>query len=342
MLILGGDIIGFRHHERCIARNVPREDTSPMSETRRLGASGIAVSALGVGTWSWGDAPFWGYGGTPDRTEIAAAFRASLDAGVTFFDTAELYGGGGAERLLGTLAREAGRAVVIASKFTPLPHRLSARTLQTALDHSLARLGVETLDLYLIHWPYTVLRIEPLMDAMAEAVRAGKVRAVGVSNFTAPQMRRAHDHLARYGIPLAANEVRYNILARQPETKGVLAACRELDVALIAHSPLVHGLLADAADGQPVSVSGPRRFLPAYRGERLRAIHAMATILREIARARECTVAQVALNWLLCQDDRIIPIPGAKHAAHARANAGALGWRLTDTELAAIDGAYSP
>jgi aryl-alcohol dehydrogenase-like predicted oxidoreductase len=311
-----------------------------MNERRRLGASGIVVSALGAGTWSWGDAPFWGYGGMPDRTEIAAAFRASLDAGVTFFDTAELYGGGGSERLLGTLAREAGRAVIIASKFTPFPHRLSARTLHAALDHSLSRLGVETLDLYLIHWPYTLLRIEPLMDALAEAVRAGKVRAVGVSNFDAFGMRRAHDRLARYGIPLAANEVRYNVFARQPETNGVLAACRELDVALIAHSPLIHGVLAD--DDTPLSVGGPRRFLPAYRGERLRAIHAMTATLRAIARARGCTVAQVALNWLLCQDDRIIPIPGAKRAAHARENAGALGWRLTDTELAIINRLSAP
>ncbi len=308
-----------------------------MEERRRLGASGLTVSALGVGTWSWGDAPFWGYGGAPDRTEIAAAFRASLDAGVTFFDTAELYGGGGSERLLGALAREAGQPVVIASKFTPYPHRLSVRTLHAALDRTCARLGVSTLDLYLVHWPYTMLRIEALMDAMAEAVQSGKVRAVGVSNFTATQMRRAHDRLARHGIPLAANEVRYNVLARQPETDGVRAACRELDVALIAHSPLVHGMLAAATDGRPMPVSGPRRFLPAYRGERLRAIDATVAVLREIAGARGRTVAQVALNWLLCQDDRIIPIPGAKRAVHAQANAGALGWRLTDAELATID-----
>jgi aryl-alcohol dehydrogenase-like predicted oxidoreductase len=311
-----------------------------MDERRRLGASGLTVSALGVGTWAWGDTPFWGYGGAPDRGEIAAAFGASLDAGVAFFDTGELYGGGGAERVLGALARSAGQSVVIASKFTPYPHRLSTRTLQTALDHSLARLGMETLDLYLIHWPYTMLRIESLMDAMAEAVRAGKVRAVGVSNYTAPQIRRAHDRLARHGIPLAANEVRYNVLARQPETNGVLAACRELDVALIAHSPLVHGLLTD--DDTPIRVAGPRRFLPAYRGERLHAIQAMAKTLREIARARERTVAQVALNWLLCQDERIIPIPGARRAAHARVNAGALGWRLSDDERAMIDRARSP
>lgn len=307
-----------------------------MEERRRLGASGITVSALGVGTWSWGDAPFWGYGGAPDRTEIAAAFRASLDAGVTFFDTAELYGGGGAERLLGTLAREAGQPVMIASKFTPYPHRLSPRTLRDALDRTLARLGIPTLDLYLIHWPYTPLRIEALMDMLAEAVQVGKVRAVGVSNFTATQMHRAHERLARHGVPLAANEVRYNVLARQPETNGVLAACRQLDVALIAHSPLFHGLLAGAdGDGDPRSRRGPRRFLPAYREERQRAV---GHILRDIARARACTVAQVALNWLLCQDDRIIPIPGTKRATHARANAGALSWRLSDNELAAIDG----
>ena len=314
-----------------------------IDERRRLGASGITVSALGVGTWSWGDAPFWSYGGMPDQTEIAAAFRASLDASVTFFDTAELYGGGGAERLLGNLARAADSPIVLASKFTPYPHRLSTRTLHAALDRTRARLGVPVLDLYLVHWPYTLLRIEAMMDALAEAVRAGKVRAVGVSNFNATQMHRAHDRLARHGIPLAANEVRYNILARQPETNGVLAACRELDVALIAHSPLVHGLLADAADdGASVRVAGPRRFLAAYRGERLRAIHAMATVLRDIARARERTVAQIALNWLLCQDDRIIPIPGAKRAAHARENAGALGWRLTAAEMAAIDQAFAP
>ncbi|MDQ6601879.1 MAG: aldo/keto reductase [Chloroflexota bacterium] len=308
-----------------------------MDETRRLGASGITVSALGVGTWSWGDAPFWGYGAAPDRAEIAAAFRASLDAGVAFFDTGELYGGGGAERLIGALARDADRPVVIASKFTPYPHRLSARTLHAALDRTRARLGISTLDLYLIHWPYTALRIETMMDALAEAVGDGKVRAVGVSNFTATQMRRAHDRLARHGIPLAANEVRYNVLARRPETNGVLAACRELDVALIAHSPLVHGMLSAAEDGAPTPVAGPRRFLPAYRGERLHAIHTMAMTLRDIARARERTAAQVALNWLLCQDKRIIPIPGAKRAAHARANAGALGWRLSDAELAAIN-----
>jgi aryl-alcohol dehydrogenase-like predicted oxidoreductase len=124
------------------------------------------------------------------------------------------------------------------------------------------------------------------------------------------------------------------VLARQAETNGVLAACRELDVALIAHSPLVHGLLGEAGL-RPVA--GPRRFLPAYRGARLRAIAAVAATLGGIARARDRTPAQVALNWLLGKDERIIPIPGTRRPAHARANAGALGWRLTDDEMATID-----
>ncbi|MGI8857844.1 MAG: aldo/keto reductase [Thermomicrobiales bacterium] len=310
-----------------------------MEETRRLGASGITVSALGAGTWSWGDGPFWGYGTAPDQGELAVAFRTSIDTGVTFFDTAELYGGGGSERVLGALARDAGRPVVIASKFTPYPYRLSPRTLHAALDGTRARLGVAVVDLYLIHWPYTVLTTAGMMDALAETVHAGKVRAVGVCNFSATNMRRAHERLGRLGIPLAANEVRYNVLARQPETNGVLAACRELDIALIAHSPLVHGLLADTA---PMRVTGPRRFLPDYRGARLQVIETMAATLRAIARVRERTPAQVALNWLLSKDQRIIPIPGTRHAAHARANAGALGWRLTEEEMAAIDRVSAP
>ena len=178
-----------------------------------------------------------------------------------------------------------------------------------------------------------------MMDALAETVRAGKVRAVGVCNYSATNMHRAHGRLARYGIPLAANEVRYNVLARQPETNGVLSACRALDVALIAHSPLVHGLLAAAA---PVRVAGPRRVLPAYRGKRLRTIETMAVILRAIAQTRDRTPAQVALNWLLGKDERIIPIPCTRHAAHAQENAGALGWRLTMEERAAIDRVSMP
>src|SRR5262249_1720593 len=158
-------------------------------------------------------------------------------------DTAEMYGAGESERLLGACRREDGRPITIASKFAPplTPFsrtRSSARSLLKALDDSLARLGVEYIDLYQIHFPSPELKVDALMDVLAEAVQSGKVRAVGVSNYSAAMMRQAHARLASHGVPLASNQVHYSLLRRFPETNGVLAACRELDVALIAYSPL--------------------------------------------------------------------------------------------------------
>src|SRR6266852_2198109 len=207
------------------------------SQYRSLGLSGIKVSPLGAGTNRWAQ-------GRNDKA-VFQTFGSLVDAGVNLFDTAEVYNGGKSERLLGKCARQDSRPVVIASKFAPLPTRLSSRQFMSALDASLSRLGVQTIDLYYIHWPFmTFLSVRKMMDMMAQAVEAGKVRAVGVSNFSAEQMRRAADRLARYDIPLAANQVYYNLLHRQPEVNGVLDACRELNVALIAFFPLASGRLA--------------------------------------------------------------------------------------------------
>ena len=307
-------------------------------DQRQLGASNIVVPALGVGVWSWGDTSFWGYGKTYTRRDITDAYQACLNAGLNFFDTAEIYGGGASERILGECIRAGGRPVIVASKFAPLPTRLSASKLLDALDGSLARLGVSTIDLYQVHWPYTFLSINSLMDAMAKAVRAGKIRAVGVSNYNVAQMRRAHARLARYGIPLASNQVHYSLLHRNPERNGVLQACRELDMALIAYSPLEQGLLtgkyrADAS--QKIALPITRSFR--VRTARLRKIEPLLQVMASIANARDKTISQVALNWLLAKDERIIPIPGAKNAHQAGENAGAIGWRLTEEEFRRID-----
>jgi aryl-alcohol dehydrogenase-like predicted oxidoreductase len=160
---------------------------------RALGATGIAVPPLGVGTNKWS-------AGKNDQA-VSEAFQAFHDAGLNFFDTAEMYGLGKSERLLGVCVKHAGRPTVIASKYVPLP----LHSFRKALDGSLARLGVPTIDLYYLHFPFT--RIEAVMGQMAQAVQAGKIRAVGVSNCNAGQMRRAAERLARYHIPLAANEV---------------------------------------------------------------------------------------------------------------------------------------
>jgi len=307
-------------------------------DQRQLGKSGIVVPALGVGVWSWGDKSTWGYGTLYTHADITQAYRACLDAGLNFFDTAEMYGRGESERILGECIREDGRPVIVASKFAPLPNRFSASRLLDALDGTLQRLGVSSIDLYQIHWPYTFLNKNALMDMMAKAFNAGKIRAIGVSNYNVKQMREAHARLARYGIPLASNQVHYSLLHRKPEDNGVLDACRELDVALIAYSPLQQGLLTGKyRAGQIFSVSSARRFSRAYGTAALNKIEPLLSTMETIGKARGKTTAQVALNWLLAKDEHIIPIPGAKNLRQATDNAGAIGWRLSEEEFHRVD-----
>ena len=301
-------------------------------QCRSLGASGIRVSPLGIGTNQWEI-------GKNDET-VFQTLQSSLDAGVNFFDSAEVYRAGKSERLLGACIKRDGRPAVIATKFAPTPTRLSPRLsrrhFMDALDGSLSRLGVQTIDLYYVHWPFFLLRTEWLMDMMAEAVEAGKVRAVGVSNFNAKQMRRAATRLARYNIPLAANEVHYSLLNRQPEVNGVLDACRELDVALVAYRPLERGQFRfDDMSGTSVS-SSP------LTSRKLQRQRTLQETLLAIAHKRGKSVGQIVLNWLLCRDKHVIAIPGTTSAHHALENIDALTWKLDDEDFAAIDQASSP
>jgi aryl-alcohol dehydrogenase-like predicted oxidoreductase len=273
-----------------------------------------AVPALGVGTNHW-------QLGTNDGA-VLETYKALLDGGGGFLDTAEVYGFGKSERLIGDCIRKDGRKPLVASKFAPFIARTSPRKLLAALDASLARLGLEALDLYYVHFPFPFADLNGFADGLAEAVKRGKARHVGVSNFSADQMRRVADRLAKSDIPLAANEVHYSLLHRQPETNGVLDACRELDVALVAYFPLASGrLAAPPADGKPDSAAALRR------------------TLADVAQAHQASASQVALNWLLARDPHVIPIPGASKARHATANLAALNWSLTDAEFAAIDAA---
>jgi aryl-alcohol dehydrogenase-like predicted oxidoreductase len=287
---------------------------------------------LGVGTNRWEQ-------GKNDEA-VFQVFQSLRGAGVNFFDTAELYNRGKSERLIGACLRRDHRPVVIASKFAPLPMRLSRRQFMNALNASLSRLGVETIDLYYVHFPFTLLSIETLMDLMAQAVESGKIRAVGVSNFNVKQMRRAATRLARYHIPLAANQVRYNLMHRQPEENGVLDACRELNVALVAYRPLEKGRLeSNTVPRAPSSGS------PSSTGRKEKALskeEVLQETLQTIAQQRGKSALQVALNWLLRRDEHVIPIPGTTSERHALENADTLSWELSDNEFAAIDQASSP
>jgi aryl-alcohol dehydrogenase-like predicted oxidoreductase len=326
-------------------------------EQRKLGASVLVVPALGIGTMSWGER-MMGYGKTHTREDVTQAYRACLDAGLNFFDTAEGYGMGENERLLGACRSRDDRPAIIATKyapasfFAPLPTRLSPRALLGALDRSLQRLGVEHIDLYQIHFPTSPGMVAALMDVLTEAVQTGKVRAVGVSNYSASLMRQAYARLARHGIALASNQVHYNLLHRYPETNGVLDACRELNVSLIAYSPLEQGILTGKYRTTPQSKPLMLRLIEAIsprdpfgemkgapygrRDLRPEKLEPLFVVLEEISHAHEKTIPQVALNWLLTKDPCILPIPGAKNARQAHQNAGALGWRLTEEEHARI------
>jgi len=286
---------------------------SQTTPTRPLGRSGLSVPALGVGTNRWRQ-------GTNDGA-VLETYRALLDAGAAFLDTAEVYGFGRSERLIGDCRRADPRQAIVASKFAPFIGRASSRALLAALDASLARLGLESLDLYYVHFPFPFTPLETFAEALIEAVKRGKTRAVGVSNFGAEQMRRMADLLGRAGVPLAANEVHYSLASRKPETNGVLDACRELDVALVAYFPLASGRLT-----APPSEPGKDPALAKLRH-----------VLNEVAAAHLATEAQAALAWLVARDRCVIPIPGATKARHASENLGAFSLTLTADEFGALD-----
>lgn len=308
--------------------------------TTALGNTDVQVSRLGVGAMTWGDPSGLArlhpaklaYGGAHGFDEEKQALEVSLAAGVTLFDTAAMYSGGASERRLGELAR--GKPVVLATKFPPSPFS-RAESLPKELDASLARLGRSYVELYQHHFPSPRIPIPKLMELMADAVEAGKVKAIGVSNYSAAQMRMAHAALARRGLPLASNQVEYSLLHRRPETNGVLDACRELGVTLIAYQPLASGALTGKY-GAGVKPRGLRRWMPYFSGKGLQALEPVVRLLREIGEPYGKSPAQVALRWLI-ENERVLPIPGAKNGKQAADNAGALTFRLTPAEIEALD-----
>jgi aryl-alcohol dehydrogenase-like predicted oxidoreductase len=288
---------------------------------------------LGIGTWQWGDRGMWGFGGDYAEADVRAAFDACMARGTTFFDTAEIYGLGRSEEYLGQFIKSAGKSVILATKFMPFPWRLGKGRLRAALRRSLDRLGVERVDLYQIHMPLPPVPIETWMDALAEAVQAGLVREVGVSNFNVAQLQRAYAALAQRGVPLASNQVNYSLLDRRPEQTGLWALCRELDIRLIAYSPLAKGMLSGKySPAHPPP--GPRARM--YPPDLLKRMEPLLEMLRDRGEAHgRKTPGQVALNWLISKG--ALPIPGVKNAAQAEENLGALGWRLTGAEVQALE-----
>lgn len=301
--------------------------TEVSNETRFLHAI-----QMGLGAWQWGDRVVWGYGQTHTEKDIREAFDISLSLGVRFVDTAEIYGSGKSERLLGKFLKETDQPILVATKFFPWPWRLTKGFVPRVLKGSLERLGLESVDLYQIHWSSLVMTPETMMEGMVECIKQGLTRTVGVSNFGQKLMLRAYSTLAQHGIPLASNQVHYSLLNRTVEKNGTLARCKELGIRLIAYSPLEKGLLTGkySAANPPPGVRGTQY------AELLKKLAPVIKLLQEIGQNHgDKTVSQVALNWLICKG--ALPIPGAKNPQQAEMNAGGAGWQLTEEEAARLD-----
>ncbi|HEY9665301.1 MAG TPA: aldo/keto reductase [Coleofasciculaceae cyanobacterium] len=302
-------------------------------QTIVLGQNAPTVTALGIGTWAWGDKLFWNYGSNYGASQVREAFEATLDAGISFFDTAEIYGLGESETLLGQFMKELGRPAQIATKYFPLPWRITAQSVSDALTESLKRLQVERVELYQVHMPFSFfMSQETLMNALADEVKRGRIATVGVSNYSAAQMREAHGYLAARGVPLAVNQVQYSLLSRKIESNGILDTARELGVTILAYSPLAQGLLTGKyMPDKEFKINDTRRLDPRFSQSGLEKIAPVINLLHQLGEKYDRTPAQVALNWLI--ERGVVPIPGAKTAQQAQQNAGALGWSLSEADV---------
>jgi aryl-alcohol dehydrogenase-like predicted oxidoreductase len=288
---------------------------------------------LGIGTWAWGDKLVWGYGNSYSEADIREAFKVCVGGGVRFFDSAEVYGQGKAETILGELCAQEDEEFVIATKMMPFPWRLFHNSLKFALQNSLRRLRVNQVQLYQMHWPLPPVKVDTWMDRMAEVVDAGMVKAVGVSNYNLEQTITAHEALKKRGLRLASNQVEYHLLERRIEQNGLMEYCLEEGIKIIAYSPLAMGILTGkyTPENPPAGTRAAQ-----YNRSYLEKIQPLIKTLIRIGNdADGKSAGQVAINW--CIQKGTLPIPGVKNAAQAVQNLGAIGWQLDAEEMALLD-----
>ncbi len=315
-----------------------------MAKRRRLGRTEIELTPVGLGCWQFSAGQglagkFWEAIPQPVVNQVV---EASLAGGINWFDTAEMYGNGASERALAAALGQAGRAsgdVAVATKWSPIFR--TAESIRTTIQQRLSCLAPFAIDLHQVHNPLGFSSVEAEMRAMADLAAEKKIRAVGVSNFGVTRMRRAHAVLATRGLPLASNQVKYNLLDRRVESNGTLAAAKELGVTIIAYSPLEQGLLTGKYHQHPEHVRtrpGPRKWMGRFRAQGLERSRPLIEELGRIGHAHEATAAQVALAWLYqFHEELVVVIPGASRAEQAKENSAALDLTLSSTELDNLD-----
>jgi aryl-alcohol dehydrogenase-like predicted oxidoreductase len=311
---------------------------------RHLGNSELMVTPIGLGTWQFSKrnnlaGRFWPFLSEEESHEIV---KTSLNNGINWFDTAEMYGGGESEKTLSRALQQSGvddKEVIIATKWNPILR--TARSITKTIGNRQEALAPYTISLHQVHNPASFSNIKAEMKAMAKLVKDQKIKYVGVSNFSASQMRKAHEELQKHGLKLVSNQVRYNLLYRKIEQNGILETARELNVAIIAYSPLAQGILTGKYHENPDAIrskKGFRKNMGAFKESGLYKTRPLVDKLKEMAEKYDATAAQVALNWTVnSHGNSVVAIPGASNTRQAESNAKAMQINLSEEDMDQID-----
>lgn len=310
---------------------------------RSIGKSDLMITPIGLGCWQFSKqknmaGKFW-----PDMEDdlIKQMVKISLEGGINWFDTAEIYGNGASEKALAASLTDIGKKpgeIIIATKWWPM-FRTASNILKT-IDQRIEALAPYPIDLYQVHQPWGFSNEKAEMEAMAKLVKEHKIRYVGVSNFSAAQMRSAWAALQKQDIQLVSNQVRYNLLDRKIESNGILQTAKELGITIIAYSPLAQGLVTGKFHDNPDLLKniGMRKYSSPFKPAGLEKSRPLIKTVQELAIKYGVTSSQIALNWLISfHGETVVAIPGATKESHASENAGAMTFTMTAEDLSLLD-----